>query len=166
YVVPGREVAGLRGHDNPVLSAVFSPDGRRVVTASVDNTARLWDVGTMPDGNLFSVACTLLPDNDLTDIARDYGFSNLEPICESDPPPPDASPHLSFWPLPWVPIRHPHSRGHAASLSGETYLTGNLPSFPAIYPDTLAPIVRTERDGERRRFPPPTKLRQRAGHEC
>src|SRR4051812_4894577 len=29
-------------HQNGVYSAVFSPDGRRVVTASSDNTARLW----------------------------------------------------------------------------------------------------------------------------
>ena len=28
---------------NEVLSAQFSPDGQRVVTASLDNTARLWD---------------------------------------------------------------------------------------------------------------------------
>ena len=28
------------------ISAVFSPDGSRVVTASADNTARLWDAKT------------------------------------------------------------------------------------------------------------------------
>jgi WD40 repeat protein len=31
------------GHIGPVTSAVFSPDGRRVLTASADNTARLWE---------------------------------------------------------------------------------------------------------------------------
>ena len=36
----------LRGHRNTVSSAAFSPDGRRVVTASVDNTARIWDVAS------------------------------------------------------------------------------------------------------------------------
>ena len=34
----------LEGHQAWVLSAAFSPDGERIVTASDDNTARLWDV--------------------------------------------------------------------------------------------------------------------------
>ncbi|HRI43996.1 MAG TPA: hypothetical protein PLL78_08465, partial [Fimbriimonadaceae bacterium] len=33
----------LRGHSGSVSSASFSPDGTRVVTASLDNTARVWD---------------------------------------------------------------------------------------------------------------------------
>ena len=42
-------------------------------------------------------------------------------------------------------------------------LTGNLPPLPGIYPDTLAPIVRTTEDGVRELamlrwgFPPPPK---------
>src|SRR5204863_189768 len=36
----------LWSHDGPVLYAEFSPDGRRVVTASADNTARVWDTST------------------------------------------------------------------------------------------------------------------------
>ena len=36
----------LQGHTGGVMSAEFSPDGTRVVTASSDNTARLWDAVT------------------------------------------------------------------------------------------------------------------------
>jgi len=34
----------LRGHEDEVNSAAFSPDGQRIVTASADKTARIWDV--------------------------------------------------------------------------------------------------------------------------
>jgi hypothetical protein len=36
-------VAELTGHAGTVNSAAFSPDGARVVTASADGTARVWD---------------------------------------------------------------------------------------------------------------------------
>jgi WD40 repeat protein len=39
-----RERRIYSGHDGPVMSAAFSLDGCRVVTASHDKTARLWDV--------------------------------------------------------------------------------------------------------------------------
>jgi WD40 repeat protein/tRNA A-37 threonylcarbamoyl transferase component Bud32 len=42
-----REVAVLRGHDDTVHTAAVSPDGRRVVTASADGTARLWDAAVV-----------------------------------------------------------------------------------------------------------------------
>ncbi len=36
----------LSGHGDMVLTAVYSPDGTRIVTASNDKTARIWDAGT------------------------------------------------------------------------------------------------------------------------
>ena len=42
----GREMTHLRRHDDWVVSARFSPDGRRIVTASWDHTARIWDTST------------------------------------------------------------------------------------------------------------------------
>jgi WD40 repeat protein len=39
----GKELRVLKGHAGRVASAWFSPDGRRVVTASWDGTARVWD---------------------------------------------------------------------------------------------------------------------------
>src|SRR5262249_29796294 len=33
-------------HDNAVLAVAFSPDGRRILTGSADQTARLWDAVT------------------------------------------------------------------------------------------------------------------------
>jgi WD40 repeat protein len=42
----GEEHARLEGHDGPVAAVAFSPDGRRIGTASVDHTARIWDAET------------------------------------------------------------------------------------------------------------------------
>jgi WD40 repeat protein len=41
-VVP-REIGVLRGHTDAVRRVAFSPDGLRIITASSDHTARIWD---------------------------------------------------------------------------------------------------------------------------
>jgi WD40 repeat protein len=40
----GREIRAFQGHQNGVLSVVFSPDGKRLVSGSDDQTVRLWQV--------------------------------------------------------------------------------------------------------------------------
>ncbi|MDF3042657.1 MAG: hypothetical protein K0Q71_5363, partial [Thermomicrobiales bacterium] len=41
-----RELSVLRGHEDWVLEAAFSPDGTRIVSGSDDNTVRVWDAAS------------------------------------------------------------------------------------------------------------------------
>jgi hypothetical protein len=75
-------------HGGRVNTAAFSPDGRRVLTASADGTARLWDVG-WPPGPITAVACDLLRDRDLANLAERYGIQIREAICGPGMPDPD-----------------------------------------------------------------------------
>jgi len=42
----GKELLALRGHDNPVISVAFSPDGSRIVTGGYDQTAKVWEAAS------------------------------------------------------------------------------------------------------------------------
>jgi WD40 repeat protein len=39
-------IAVLEGHTDPVTSVAFSPDGKRIVSGSWDNTVCIWDAET------------------------------------------------------------------------------------------------------------------------
>jgi WD40 repeat protein len=45
-ILTGKQLVAFRGHSGAVHSALFSPDGRFVITASDDLTARVWDAST------------------------------------------------------------------------------------------------------------------------
>src|SRR5262249_14370743 len=42
----GEEVCSLLGHSDTIQALAISPDSRRLLTASSDRTARLWDIAT------------------------------------------------------------------------------------------------------------------------
>src|SRR5262249_21052491 len=42
----GQEIVCLQGHTHSVLCVVFSPDGKRLATASMDGTLKVWDAQT------------------------------------------------------------------------------------------------------------------------
>lgn len=41
-----QELKALRGHTGPILAVAYSPDGRQIVTASADHTAKVWDAAS------------------------------------------------------------------------------------------------------------------------
>jgi WD40 repeat protein len=56
-----REGTTLEGHQNWVINAQFSPDGQSIVTASWDNTAKVWRVYRLEE--LVSWGCEWLKGN-------------------------------------------------------------------------------------------------------
>lgn len=75
----------LQGHAGPLLGAIFSPDDARILTWSMDGTARLWDISTIPEGHIFSVICAWLPNApnyNLEGLADAYDLKLSGAICE------------------------------------------------------------------------------------
>jgi len=79
-VPTGWEVCLFVGHSNQVREVAFSPDGQYLLTASNDNTARLW----LTDLNdTIRAVCALLT-RDLTPTERtQFGISDQGPTCSA-----------------------------------------------------------------------------------
>jgi len=45
--VEGQETLTLKGHSDDVNSVSFSPDGKRIVSGSQDNTLKIWDISSL-----------------------------------------------------------------------------------------------------------------------
>ena len=42
----GKQILRLEGHAGPVYDAVFTPDGKQVVSCSKDQTIKVWNLAT------------------------------------------------------------------------------------------------------------------------
>jgi WD40 repeat protein len=65
----GKLIADLKGHADSVLSAAFSPDGSQVLTASLDGTARVWNMEC-------GAPVAVLHGSEGEGEAREYGVVN------------------------------------------------------------------------------------------
>jgi WD40 repeat protein/transcriptional regulator with XRE-family HTH domain len=100
----------LRGHTDQVWAAVFSPNGTRIATGSIDGTARIWDTASgkqlltlqaPAEGGVNSVAFS--PDGNLLAVGTDSGITHIWEVSSGKehlalPGHLDAVVHVAFSP--------------------------------------------------------------------
>jgi WD40 repeat protein len=72
-------------HEGGVNGAVYSPDGKRILSWSFDKTLRLWDASWQGE-NLFEIACNYVTmmssKEEMERLSKRYGVKSDEPICQ------------------------------------------------------------------------------------
>ena len=66
----GLELTTLKGHDNMVMSAVYSPDGQRIVTAGADGIVQIY---TTDMDELLEIATSRVTRQLTTEEKEKYG---------------------------------------------------------------------------------------------
>jgi WD40 repeat protein len=116
----GRDVLHLRRHDDKVVSARFSPDGKKVVTASWDETARVWDAATGQElhvlrGHTKALATALFsPDGRRLLTVSSQTRKTAHYRDDAGKPVPDRHPN----PDPGIPTRPWRSAGSSSGYRG------------------------------------------------
>jgi WD40 repeat protein len=97
----GELVTKFVGHTGDVVSAVFSPDGKKILTGSTDGTAKLWNIGEINLRSFREYAAgddaggmfldeklshdrenSIVNDEWFIDYVRDRGWKELQPTSE------------------------------------------------------------------------------------
>ncbi len=81
FVIPEPKRTLFRGHQDKVVSVVFSPNDKHVASTSLDGTARIWEVETgneiryFDEHNGYPISSTFSPDGKLIVLIYDTGIT-------------------------------------------------------------------------------------------
>ena len=119
----------FRGHTSPVWSVAFSPDGRHIVSGSLDQTIRVWDaqtgaqVGNPLQGHTESVSSVaFLPDGrHIVSGSEDHTTQYWDAQTDSSSAHAGKFPtmHIHPHPAPFSPISMPTSMLSALPSAGD-----------------------------------------------
>ena len=84
-IVPSLLRRPWSAHSGPVWAAAFSPDGLRVVTASADNTARIWNVPPRSPESLLRTARELTPEERREYLREEIELPSLGGVTAAAP---------------------------------------------------------------------------------